>query len=109
VIHSVKDLLLNLLAGWGLEQPLNRRRGIDDNPRVSVSFGTRRAAANSTLSGLRVCRRLRNSVNVGLSAISLISVRDNPIMTCRPLLHELSTYDEAGRVHVEAESASTCY
>src|SRR5262245_43479816 len=30
-------------------------------------------------------------------------------MTCRPWLHELSTCDEAGRVHCEAESSLTCY
>ncbi len=65
--------VLNALPRRGLQKPVNRGRRIQDNQRASRSSRTRRAVSICAETGLRLCRRSRNSASVGLSAISLIS------------------------------------
>jgi hypothetical protein len=69
-IYSV----LNALSRGRLKKPVNRGRRIQDDHRASRSSRANRAVSIFAETGLRLCRRSRNSASVGLSAISLISV-----------------------------------
>ena len=68
----------------------------------------RRAISIWTSTGLRLCRRARNSAKVGRSATSLFLLVGSPTMTCPPWPHGLSACDEGHRAHYEAESSLTC-
>src|SRR5215468_2200639 len=67
------NALLNSLSRSCLQKPVNCSRRIQDDHRASRSSRTSRAVSSSAETGLRLCRRSRNSASVGLSAISLIS------------------------------------
>src|SRR5215472_16066814 len=67
------DSPLNTLTGSCLEKPINRSGRTQDNHRASRSSRTSRAVSICAGTGLRLCKRSRNSASVGLSAISLIS------------------------------------
>ena len=64
------DALLDVLSGRGLKQPVNDCRGIEHNHRAARSSPIRPAVSSAAASGLRVCKRSRNSASVGRSAIS---------------------------------------
>jgi hypothetical protein len=67
------DSALNALPRGCLKKPVTCSRRIQDDHRASRSSRTSRALSISNETGLRLCRRSRNSARVGLSAISLIS------------------------------------
>ena len=77
-----ENSLLNPLSGGCLQQPVDGGGGVEDNHRLQVfDIGiviviasafflhvlscTRRAVSNWAVTGLRVCRRARNSARVG--------------------------------------------
>src|SRR6266516_1467307 len=65
--------VLNPHSRGGLKTPVNCRRLIEDDHRDSRSSRNMLAVSSSIVTGLRLCRRSRNSARVGRSAISLIS------------------------------------
>src|SRR5215469_18642258 len=67
------EALLNAVSRRCLQKPVNCSGRIQDDHRASRSSRTSRAVSSSAETGLRLCRRSRNSASVGLSAISLIS------------------------------------
>ncbi len=72
------DALFDALSGRCLEKPIYRGGRIENNHRAfraSRSCRTMRAVPSSAETGLRLCKRSRNSKSVGRSAISLISAR----------------------------------
>src|ERR1700685_968290 len=64
------DTLFYALSGWGLKQPVDDRRGIEHDHRALRSSRNSPPVSRTIGSGLRLCRRSRNSASVGRSAIS---------------------------------------
>ena len=67
------DSLVNAFSGRCLEKPVHCGGGIENDHLASRSSRSSRAVSICADTGLRLCRRSRNSASVGLSAISLIS------------------------------------
>src|ERR1700746_825577 len=64
-----KDSLLNAPTGRCLKKPINCSGRIQDNHRASRSSRTSRAVSICAETGLRLCKRSRNSASVGLFGI----------------------------------------
>jgi len=87
---------------------IERTLSVQNNHRAWRSSRSKRAASISEETGLRRCRRSRNSANVGFVAISRISQAGSQKGTCRPWRRELSGHGARYPAHCEAESSSAC-